>query len=171
MTDSMASYLSDCTQLGPSHWCRRGLNLYSRGPQMWTLEGQTKSVHIGERSTVVVSNHKSLMVLEIFIPTIYHYLKIDNEIPWNTLKCHELRSYHRCLPTFGSLSPLLHAMVVGIVSTHKSLRSDIKSCGRISIFSKLKIEGGWGKRANFGKIKTKDRYSMPAIPATLEKLD
>ncbi len=51
------------------------------------------------------------------------------------------------------------------------LRNDIKSYGKFAIFCKLKIEGGWVKRANFGKIKTKDRYSIPAIPATLEKLD
>ncbi len=39
------------------------------------------------------------------------------------------------------------------------LRNDIKSYGKFAIFSKLKIEGGWVKRANFGKIKTKDRNS------------
>ncbi len=37
------------------------------------------------------------------------------------------------------------------------LRNDIKSYGKFAIFSKLKIEGGWVKRANSGKIKTKDR--------------
>ncbi len=36
-------------------------------------------------------------------------------------------------------------------------RNEIKSYGKFAIFSKLKIEGGWVKRANFGKIKTKDR--------------
>ncbi len=39
------------------------------------------------------------------------------------------------------------------------IRNDIKSYGKFAIFSKLKIEGGWVKRANFGKIKTKDRNS------------
>ncbi len=38
-----------------------------------------------------------------------------------------------------------------------NLRNDIKSYGKFTIFSKLKIEGGWVKMANFGKIKTKDR--------------
>ena len=33
---------------------------------------------------------KSLMGLDIFIPTIYHYLKRDKEKPWNTMKDHEL---------------------------------------------------------------------------------
>ncbi len=37
------------------------------------------------------------------------------------------------------------------------LRNDIKSYGKFAIFSKLMIEGGWLKSANFGKIKTKDR--------------
>ncbi len=38
-----------------------------------------------------------------------------------------------------------------------AIRNDIKSYGKFAIISKLKIEGGWVKRANFGKIKTKDR--------------
>ena len=37
------------------------------------------------------------------------------------------------------------------------LRNDIKSYGKFAIFSKLKMEGGWVKRANYGKYKTKDR--------------
>ncbi len=41
--------------------------------------------------------------------------------------------------------------------TSYALRNDIKSYGKFAICSKLKIEGGWVKRANFGKIKTKDR--------------
>ena len=37
------------------------------------------------------------------------------------------------------------------------VRNDIKSYGKFAIFSKLKIEGGWVERTNFGKIETKDR--------------
>ncbi len=37
------------------------------------------------------------------------------------------------------------------------IRNDIKSYSKFVIFSKLKIEGGWVKRANFGKFKTKDK--------------
>ncbi len=37
------------------------------------------------------------------------------------------------------------------------VRNDIKSYGKFAIFSKLKIERGWVKSANFGKIETKDR--------------
>ncbi len=39
----------------------------------------------------------------------------------------------------------------------QALRNDIKSYGKFAIFSKLKIEGGWVKRANIVKIKTKVR--------------
>ncbi len=37
------------------------------------------------------------------------------------------------------------------------LRDGIKSYGKFAIFKRLKIGGGWMKRADFGKIKTKDR--------------
>ncbi len=37
------------------------------------------------------------------------------------------------------------------------LRKDIISYVKFTIFRKLKKEDGWVKRANFGKIKTKDR--------------
>ncbi len=43
------------------------------------------------------------------------------------------------------------------MSDRTALRNDIKIYGKFAIFSKLKIVGGWVKRANFGKIKTKDR--------------
>ncbi len=39
------------------------------------------------------------------------------------------------------------------------LRDDIKSYGKFTIFTRLKIGGGWVKSAYFGKIKTKDRNS------------
>ena len=51
------------------------------------------------------------------------------------------------------------------------VRNDIKSYGKFAIFSKLKIEGGWVKRVNFGKIKTKDRILRASDRVTLEKLD
>ena len=51
------------------------------------------------------------------------------------------------------------------------LRNDIKSYGKFAIFSKLKIEGGWVKRANFGKIKTKDRNFHARGSRDLEKSD
>ena len=38
-----------------------------------------------------------------------------------------------------------------------SLGDGIKSYGKFAIFTGLKIGGGWVKRADFGKIKTKDR--------------
>ena len=44
---------------------------------------------------------------------------------------------------------------------YQLIRSDIKSYGTFASFSKLRIEGGWVKRADFGKIKTKDR-NFPA---------
>ena len=41
--------------------------------------------------------------------------------------------------------------------TPRYLRNDIKSCGKFVTFSIPKIERGWVKRANLGKIETKDR--------------
>ena len=35
------------------------------------------------------------------------------------------------------------------------------SYGKFAIFTRLKIGGGWVKRADFGKIKTKDRNFRP----------
>ncbi len=37
------------------------------------------------------------------------------------------------------------------------IRSDIKSYGKFAIFTRLKIGGGWVKRADFEKIGTIDR--------------
>ena len=37
------------------------------------------------------------------------------------------------------------------------LRNDIKSYGKLAIFSKLMIEGEWVKRANFEKIETEGK--------------
>ena len=41
--------------------------------------------------------------------------------------------------------------------TSPNLRGDIKSYGKIAIFTRLKIGGGGVKTAKFGKIETKDR--------------
>ena len=40
---------------------------------------------------------------------------------------------------------------------HTGLRDDIKSYGKFAIFTRLKLGGGWVKRAVFGTIETKDR--------------
>ena len=37
------------------------------------------------------------------------------------------------------------------------LRNEIRSYGKFAIFARLKIGVGWKKRADFGKIRTKDR--------------
>ncbi len=37
------------------------------------------------------------------------------------------------------------------------LRDDIKSSGKFAIFSYLKIEGGGGSKANYGKITPKNK--------------
>ncbi len=41
--------------------------------------------------------------------------------------------------------------------SQRSLRNDIKSYGKFAIFTRLKIGGWWVKRADFGKIRTKDK--------------
>ncbi len=50
---------------------------------------------------------------------------------------------------------------IGEVFCFINLRGDIKSYGKFAIFTRLKIGGGWVKRADFGKIRTKDRNFRP----------
>ncbi len=53
--------------------------------------------------------------------------------------------------------PNIIKFLVYVTLLKNIIRDDIKSFGKFAIFTRLKIGGGWVKRADFGKIRTKDR--------------